>query len=85
MPLFISLAQDRQDSVRLQTVDNAVALAQLVPEDVKMTQLIPIICAAAKDTAWRVRWSVGNKLPEICQAVGPEVASTTICTRDSSR
>ncbi|EQC32346.1 hypothetical protein SDRG_10093 [Saprolegnia diclina VS20] len=79
MPLFISLAQDRQDSVRLQTVDNAVALAQLVPEDVKMTQLIPIICAAAKDTAWRVRWSVGNKLPEICQAVGPEVASTTIC------
>ncbi|OQS07232.1 phosphatase 2 [Thraustotheca clavata] len=79
MPLFIALAQDRQDSVRLQTVDNAVALAQLVPEEIKMNQLIPIICTAARDSAWRVRWSVGNKLPEICQAFGPEVASTTIC------
>ncbi|KAF0691128.1 Aste57867_17585 [Aphanomyces stellatus] len=79
LPLFLALAQDRQDSVRCQTVDNAVALSALVPVDVKMNQLLPVICSAAKDSAWRVRWSVGNKLPEICAAVGPELASTTIC------
>ncbi|KAH9155114.1 hypothetical protein AeRB84_002894 [Aphanomyces euteiches] len=79
MPLFLALAQDRQDSVRCQTVENAVALSLLVPQDVKMNQLLPVICAAAKDSAWRVRWSVGNKLPEICAAMGPEIASSTIC------
>ncbi|RHY25837.1 hypothetical protein DYB32_008052, partial [Aphanomyces invadans] len=79
-PDFLTLANDRQDSVRCQTVENAVALAGLVPVDVKLNQVLPVIVAAAKDSAWRVRWSVGNKLPEICAAMGAELATSVICT-----
>ncbi|RHY46416.1 hypothetical protein DYB38_010762, partial [Aphanomyces astaci] len=79
VPDFLTLASDRQDSVRCQTVENAVALAALVPVDVKLNQLLPVVCAAAKDSAWRVRWSVGNKLPEICAAMGPDLATSVIC------
>ncbi|ETV93220.1 hypothetical protein H310_12816 [Aphanomyces invadans] len=78
-PDFLTLANDRQDSVRCQTVENAVALAGLVPVDVKLNQVLPVIVAAAKDSAWRVRWSVGNKLPEICAAMGAELATSVIC------
>jgi len=79
LPLFLVLAQDRQDSVRLQSVDNAVALAKLVSPETLTSQLIPVICTAAKDTAWRVRWSVANRLPEICEAVGADLSNSVIC------
>uniref|UniRef100_M4BXL3 Phosphatase PP2A regulatory subunit A/Splicing factor 3B subunit 1-like HEAT repeat domain-containing protein n=1 Tax=Hyaloperonospora arabidopsidis (strain Emoy2) TaxID=559515 RepID=M4BXL3_HYAAE len=79
LPLFLTLATDRQDSVRIHTIDNAVALARLVPSDVLPTQVLPTIFETARDASWRVRWSVANRFPEICDALTAETINSTFC------
>lgn len=79
LPLFLVLSQDRQDSVRIHTIDNAVALARLVPADVVAAQVLPVIFETARDGSWRVRWSVANRFPEIGEATGPEIVNTSMC------
>ncbi|GMF65037.1 unnamed protein product [Phytophthora lilii] len=79
LPLFLALATDRQDSVRIHTIDNAVALARLVPADVLPAQVLPTIFDTARDGSWRVRWSVANRFPEICEALNAETINSTFC------
>ncbi|KAF1795252.1 HEAT, type 2 [Phytophthora cactorum] len=79
LPLFLALATDRQDSVRIHTIDNAVALARLVPAEVLLTQVLPTIFETARDGSWRVRWSVANRFPEICEALNAETINSTFC------
>lgn len=79
VPLYLALAQDRQDSVRIHTIDNAVALAKLVPREVVNTQLLSTVFDTARDGSWRVRWSVANRFPEICDAVSPETVNSSMC------
>lgn len=79
VPLFLALAQDRQDSVRIHTIDNAVALAKLVPREVVSTQILSTVFDTARDGSWRVRWSVANRFPEICEVVSPETVNTSMC------
>ncbi|DAZ95900.1 TPA: LOW QUALITY PROTEIN: hypothetical protein N0F65_012611 [Lagenidium giganteum] len=79
LPLFLSLAQDRQDSVRIHTIDNAVALAKVAPLDVLTAQVLPAIFETARDGSWRVRWSVANRFPEVCAVLSPEIVNSTIC------
>ena len=38
-------------------------------------QLLPIVVALSEDRSWRARWSVANKLSELCEAFGPEATS----------
>ncbi|KAG6609922.1 protein phosphatase 2 [Phytophthora cinnamomi] len=79
LPLFLALATDRQDSVRIHTIDNAVALARLVPAEILPTQVLPTIFETARDGSWRVRWSVANRFPEICEALNAETINSTFC------
>lgn len=79
LPLFLALAQDRQDSVRIHTIDNAVALAKLVPVEVLTTQILPTVFDTARDGSWRVRWSVANRFPEICETVSAETVNSSMC------
>lgn len=78
LPLFLALAQDRQDSVRIHTIDNAVALARLVPAEVVTEQVLPTIFETARDGSWRVRWSVANRFPEMCAVLSPEVVNASM-------
>ncbi|KAE9048885.1 Serine/threonine-protein phosphatase 2A regulatory subunit A alpha isoform [Phytophthora rubi] len=79
LPLFLALATDRQDSVRIHTIDNAVALARLVPAEILPTQVLPTVFETARDGSWRVRWSVANRFPEICEALNTETINSTFC------
>ncbi|KAJ8605443.1 hypothetical protein CTAYLR_003329 [Chrysophaeum taylorii] len=64
LELFRSLADDDQDSVRLQTVENCVALASKFDE----RDVVPVVLATAADRSWRVRWSAAEAFPRICEA-----------------
>ncbi|ETI43715.1 hypothetical protein F441_11339 [Phytophthora nicotianae CJ01A1] len=79
LPLFLALATDRQDSVRIHTIDNAVAMARLVPTEALLSQVLPTIFETARDGSWRVRWSVANRFPEICEALNAETINSTFC------
>jgi serine/threonine-protein phosphatase 2A regulatory subunit A len=79
LPLFLTLSQDRQDSVRIHTVDNAVALARVIAADVTATQVLPVVFETARDGSWRVRWSVANRFPEIGETIGAEIVNASLC------
>ena len=57
--LFRSLADDDQDSVRLQTAPNCVALAAAWRRSPAKQRavVLPALIAASADRSWRVRWS----------------------------
>lgn len=44
------LAEDDQDSVRLQTIDNCSALAQVLPVEDQTKHVLPVVLETAKDT-----------------------------------
>lgn len=44
------LAEDDQDSVRLQTIDNCSALAQVLPVEDQTKHILPVVLETAKDT-----------------------------------
>lgn len=61
IPLYRKLASDDQDSVRLLTVADLIAIAeQLSPSEVKDLLLDPLRSSVA-DKSWRVRYMVANE------------------------
>ena len=76
--MFSNLAQDDQDSVRLLSVENCVALARLLPPDENITYVLPVIRAATQDKSWRVRYMVAEQFTELAAAVGPEITRTDL-------
>lgn len=79
LPLFLTLSQDRQDSVRIHSIDNAVALARLISPETVANQVLPVIFETARDGSWRVRWSVANRFPEIGETIGAEIVNASLC------
>lgn len=75
MPLAEKLAVDDQDSVRLLSVDTAVALSGILSAAVAAEKLLPVVVSLTEDRSWRVRWSVASKFTELCTAFGPEVTA----------
>lgn len=47
--VFPGLAEDDQDSVRLQTVDNCSALARILPPEGQTQHVLPVVIATTKD------------------------------------
>lgn len=73
IPVFMTMAKDEQDSVRLLAVDACVSIAGLLPpEDVEQLAM-PTIRACATDNSWRVRYMVADRFGELQAAVGPEL------------
>lgn len=69
LPIYRKLAADDQDSVRLLTIEDMIAIAkQLQPPEVK-EQLLPQIRQSVTDKSWRVRYMVANHFVEVCYSI----------------
>jgi serine/threonine-protein phosphatase 2A regulatory subunit A len=65
VPLFLKLARDEQDSVRLLTVADLIAVAQLLsPQEVAQVMLEPMR-VLSQDQSWRVRYMVAEKFNQV--------------------
>ena len=65
LPMYRKLSSDDQDSVRLLTVEDLIAIAeQLEPAEVK-EQLLTQIRASVQDKSWRVRYMVANHFVKV--------------------
>lgn len=65
LPVYKKLATDDQDSVRLLTVQDLIAISQqLGPEDVK-SHLLVQLRSSVSDKSWRVRYMVANHFVEV--------------------
>merc|ERR1711994_879986 len=78
VPMFVNLAQDEQDSVRLLAVEACVSIASLLQtEDVEQL-VMPTLRQCAEDKSWRVRYMVADKFTELQAAVGKEITKTDL-------
>jgi serine/threonine-protein phosphatase 2A regulatory subunit A len=65
LPVYRRLAADDQDSVRLLTIQDLIAIAQqMTPPEVK-DHLLTQIRQALTDKSWRVRYMVSNNFVEV--------------------
>ncbi|WRT64344.1 uncharacterized protein IL334_001276 [Kwoniella shivajii] len=73
IPLYRKLASDDQDSVRLLTIPDLIAIsAALNPEEVKEHILEPLR-SSVTDKSWRVRYMVANEFVGLAEGVGESI------------
>ncbi|WVQ61990.1 hypothetical protein V866_006793 [Kwoniella sp. B9012] len=73
IPLYRKLAGDDQDSVRLLTIPDLIAIAAaLNPEEVKEHILEPLR-SSVTDKSWRVRYMVANEFVGLAEGVGESI------------
>lgn len=67
LPIYNRLSNDDQDSVRLLTVEDLIAIAELLtPQQVK-EYLLTSIRQTYQDKSWRVRYMVANTFVKVGQ------------------
>lgn len=70
IPLYRKLAQDDQDSVRLLTIPDLIAIAEALNESEVKQHLLEPLRASVQDKSWRVRYMVANEFMALAEAVG---------------
>jgi serine/threonine-protein phosphatase 2A regulatory subunit A len=65
IPLFNKLAQDEQDSVRLLTVTDLVAIAEQVSPEESKAYFLQTIKAMVADKSWRVRYMIADNFVKV--------------------
>lgn len=78
VPLFVQLAQDDQDSVRLLAVEAAVSVAKLLSAQEKETLMMPTLRQSWQDKSWRVRYMVADKFVPLQEALGQDIAKVDL-------
>lgn len=66
IPLFNNLAQDEQDSVRLLTVQDLIAVAENLSHDESKIHILAMLRNLCGDKSWRVRYMVADKFVKVC-------------------
>jgi serine/threonine-protein phosphatase 2A regulatory subunit A len=65
IPLYRRLSTDDQDSVRLLTVQDLIAIAEVLDNDETKNYLLPSIRSAVVDKSWRVRYMVADHFVKV--------------------
>lgn len=65
IPMFVNLAQDEQDSVRLLAVEACVSIASLLSQSDVEQLVMPTLRQCSGDTSWRVRYMVADKFTDV--------------------
>jgi serine/threonine-protein phosphatase 2A regulatory subunit A len=80
VPLFVGLAGDAQDSVKLLAVSNCIAIAEMLSEspEEKIQAVLPVVLRLASDNSYRVRWSVASHMGKLGQVFGPDITQSQL-------
>eukprot|EP01130_Rhizamoeba_saxonica_P017461 TRINITY_DN8473_c0_g1_i1.p1 TRINITY_DN8473_c0_g1~~TRINITY_DN8473_c0_g1_i1.p1 ORF type:complete len:575 (+),score=96.75 TRINITY_DN8473_c0_g1_i1:13-1737(+) len=68
-PQVLALFQDEQDSVRLWTIENIVAIGTTFNDDID-DEIMNIIIDHSSDESWRVRYNLAQYIDKICEYYG---------------
>lgn len=78
LPMFQSLSEDSQDSVKLLSIESAVAIAKADPETM-VPQIVPRVYELLEDKSWRVRYQAADTFAALANsiALNEEAAKTS--------
>lgn len=74
IPLYRKLSSDDQDSVRLLTAQDLIAIAGILDHEETKSYLLPSIRSAVSDKSWRVRYMVADHFVEVGAQAGKTCA-----------
>lgn len=72
--IFANFYADEQDSVRMQGIESCVHFCKVLNKQKVLSLLIPYVKKFAVDKSWRIRYLVADKLMELTDGIGVEVA-----------
>lgn len=78
VPMFQSLKDDEQDSVRLLVVENCVHMAHLLTTAESVQYVLPTIKSCVQDKSWRVRYMAAEHFRSLCEAMGPDITKNEL-------
>ena len=81
IPIFKTLAQDDQDSVRLLAVEACVSIGSMLEPEAIKALILPVIRSCSADKSWRVRYMVADLFTKVCESVGPEITNAETAKR----
>ncbi|RSH80586.1 uncharacterized protein EHS24_009168 [Apiotrichum porosum] len=73
IPLYRRLAADDQDSVRLLTIPDLIAIASNLSAEETKEHLLEPLRASVSDKSWRVRYMVANEFVGLAESVGQDI------------
>ena len=73
IPLYRKLSTDDQDSVRLLTIPDLIAIASNMSSQEVTQYLLDSVRASVGDKSWRVRYMVANEFVGLAEAVGEPI------------
>lgn len=78
LPMFQSLSEDSQDSVKLLSIESAVVIAKTDPENM-VPQIVSRVYDLLEDKSWRVRYQAADTFAALANsiALNEEVAKTS--------
>jgi serine/threonine-protein phosphatase 2A regulatory subunit A len=62
---FENFSKHEQESIRIQSIGICVTLRETMPLEFKMSRVLPVVLSLCKDKAWRVRYTLVNRLHEV--------------------
>lgn len=71
--MYRKLAGDDQDSVRLLTIPDLIALAAALSDEETKTNLLEPMRASITDKSWRVRYMVANEFVGLAESAGESI------------
>lgn len=73
LPLYRKLSSDDQDSVRLLTIPDLIAIASNLSAAETKEHMLESIKNAVTDKSWRVRYMVANEFVALAESSGEEI------------
>lgn len=71
--MYRKLAGDDQDSVRLLTIPDLIALAAALSDEETKVNLLEPMRASITDKSWRVRYMVANEFVGLAESTGESI------------
>ncbi|ODQ50800.1 protein phosphatase regulatory subunit Paa1 [Saitoella complicata NRRL Y-17804] len=78
VPLYMHLASDEQDSVRLLTVDPLIALSEKLGPEAAERELGSEMKAMIEDKSWRVRYMIADRFVTLAASVSASVVKSVL-------
>lgn len=78
LPLYRRLSSDDQDSVRLLTVEDLVAISEELSNEEVAAYMLQSIRNSVGDKSWRVRYMAADNFVKLATAVGQEIVRSEL-------
>ncbi|CAG9331656.1 unnamed protein product [Blepharisma stoltei] len=73
------ITNDKEDTVRLLTVENLIEFCKFYPENIVNASIIPMLRVILEDKSWKIRYMLCDKIAELGECLSNEHRTNLLC------